>query len=126
MPGTFDNVVLRCKVLMRYFVLRRQLSEVSRTINRLSPVERRLLADAITRERDALERELRDAAGAEGYSRLRSENPHLRLRGIAQWVSATHRETDQSPYEEMRELHRQVTRVARLLREERQALGGVG
>lgn len=119
-----DRVVQRSKVLLRYFVLRRQLAEVSRAIDRLSPVERRLLADGIARELNALKQELRDAAAAEGYARLRSENPHLKLRGIAQWISAVHRETEESSYDELRDLHRQVARLSRVLREERQATAG--
>ena len=56
--------------------------------------------------------------GAEvGFTRVRSDNPHVKLRGIALWLTVAYFETKDSEYGEAQNLHRQLMRTLRVLRE---------
>lgn len=51
------------------------------------------------------------------FARVRSGNPRVRLLGLAQWLTSAYRETEESPYGEIQDAHRQVKRTMRVLRE---------
>ncbi len=52
-----------------------------------------------------------------GLERLRSDNLQVRLRGVALWLTVVYHETKDSPFAEQQELHRQVMRSLRTLKE---------
>jgi len=52
-----------------------------------------------------------------GYSRSKSDNPEVSLRGIALWLAVAYHETKDSPYISLQPQHRQLMRVLRELRD---------
>jgi hypothetical protein len=52
-----------------------------------------------------------------GYSRVKSDNPQVKLRGIALWLTVAYHETKESKYGEIQNLHRQLMRTLRILKE---------
>jgi hypothetical protein len=113
----------RVGVFTRYVVLRRQLAEIARSMEALNVADRRALTAHTAREFDLSMRQSREASTTNaGFARARSGNARVRLVGIAQWLTSAFRETEDSPFSEMQDLHRQLMRTMRLLRE---SAGGV-
>ena len=51
------------------------------------------------------------------FTRVRSDNPQVKLRGIALWLTVAYYETKDSKYGEVQNLHRQLMRTLRILKE---------
>ena len=118
MSEIVQRTMLRMRVLGRYLVLRRQLAEIRRNIDALSTADQRALIAHAAREMQLSERQSRDAESTNAaFGRARTGNPRVRLIGIAQWLTSAFRESEQSDHGEMQELHRQLKRAFRLLRE---------
>jgi hypothetical protein len=110
--------VLRMRVLGRYLVLRRQLAEIRRSVDALSVADQRALIAHATREMQISQRQSREAESTNAaFNRARTGNPRVRLIGVAQWLTSAFRETEESEFGEIQELHRQLMRTFRLLRE---------
>ncbi|MCK9539175.1 hypothetical protein [Dokdonella sp.] len=122
----------RLIALTRAMQLRRQFREVSRMLEELSPPARRQMASLALREfTNASKSEFPHLYGTSpdekyrawgsgtdvGLERLRSDNLQVRLRGGALWLSVAYHETRDSPFGEQQELHRQLMRILRTLRE---------
>lgn len=113
-----QRTLLRLRVLGRYLVLRRQLADIRRQIDGLSTADQRALVAHANRELQISQRQSREAESTNAaFARARTGNPRVRLIGVAQWLVSAFRETEQSPHGEMQELHRQLMRTFRLLRE---------
>ena len=108
------RLIDRFGAFRRYLTLRRQLAAIDKLITDLSPSERVQLIDLTARD---IGQRSKDEDTESGFARARSENIHLRLHGIAQWLGVAYRETRDSRHEEVRDLHREVMRSLRLLRE---------
>ncbi|HET8554161.1 MAG TPA: hypothetical protein VFL78_04975 [Rhodanobacteraceae bacterium] len=52
-----------------------------------------------------------------GLARARSDNPQVRLRGIALWLAVVFHETRDSEHAQIAAIHRQILRVLRQLKE---------
>lgn len=52
-----------------------------------------------------------------GFSRSKSDNPEVALRGIALWLAVAYHETKDSQYTSLQPQHRQLLRVLRELRD---------
>jgi hypothetical protein len=127
------RIVNRIIALTRSIQLNRQFREVEKTIGELSFVTRRQLAAIAMREfATAAKCEIPHMYGSVdqgpryqpwgngtdiGYARLRSDNEHLRLRGIALWLTVAYYETKESKSGDMQELHRHLMRTLRVLKE---------
>lgn len=113
-----NNLFQRFGSFARYVVVRRQLSEIARLIDTLSTSERRTLVTHAAREIELSSKESREASTTNaGFIRARSENSKVRIIGISQWIASAFRETEFSPHNEMQDLHRQIMRLMRLLKE---------
>ena len=118
MKETAQRIFARMSLVARYLVLRRQLAEVVRVIETLNTPDRRLLHAHACRELDISARESRDAGTTNAaFARARSDNSRLRVLGIGQWLASAMRETEESAHGEFQDLHRQLMRAFRLLRE---------
>ncbi len=118
-----QRMILRVNGIARYVVLRRQLAEIARGIERLSLADQRALAVHVHREFELSARQSREASTTNaGFARSRSSNARVRLLGIAQWITSAYRETEQAEYPEMIDMHRQIMRMMRMLRETAGAL----
>jgi hypothetical protein len=118
-----QRMMLRVNGLARYMVLRRQLAEVARGVSRLSTADQRALAVHVHREFELSARQSREASTTNaGFARSRSSNARVRLLGMAQWITSAFRETEQAEYPEMTDIHRQIMRLMRILR---QTAGGL-
>ena len=104
----------RFGAMRRYLTLRRQLAAIDKLIESLSPSERMQLIDLTARD---IGQRSKNEDTESGYARARSENIHLRLHGISQWLGVAYRETRDSRHDDVRDLHREVMRSLRLLRE---------
>ncbi|KGI77315.1 hypothetical protein [Oleiagrimonas soli] len=118
--------------MTRIMKLGRQLREIEQAIFALpAPLERQV-ASITSRELDLAARcdppwmygtppEQETAAwgtGADiGITRVRSDNPQVRMRGIGLWLAVIYHETQTSDAPGASELHRQVMRVVRQLKE---------
>jgi hypothetical protein len=124
--------VTRLIALSRAVQLRRQFREINKALEELAPPVRRQLAAIALREfANASKSEFPHlyatspdekyrawGSGADiGLERLRSENLQVRLRGVALWLTVVFHETKDSPFGEQQELHRQVMRALRTLKE---------
>lgn len=113
-----QRMMLRVNGLARYLVLRRQLSEISRQVGRLSLADQRALGVHVHREYELSARQSREASTTNaGFARARSPNARVRLLGMAQWITSAYRETEQAQYAELADLHRQLARLMRILRQ---------
>jgi hypothetical protein len=118
MNDLVQRMLLRLRILGRYLVLRRQLADIRRQIDGLSTADQRALVAHANRELQISQRQSREAESTNAaFARARTGNPRVRLIGVAQWLVSAFRETEQSPHGEMQELHRQLMRTFRLLRE---------
>jgi hypothetical protein len=126
------QLVTRLIALSRAVQLRRQFREINKTLEELAPATRRQLAAIALREfANAAKSEFPHlyatppdekyrawGSGADiGLERLRSDNLQVRLRGVALWLTVVFHETKDSAFGEQQELHRQVMRALRTLKE---------
>ncbi|HZP64820.1 MAG TPA: hypothetical protein VFB32_00805 [Rudaea sp.] len=127
------RIVTRLIALTRSIQLNRQFREIERTIAELPMATRRQLAAIAMREFATAskcefphlygtpEHEQRYqpwGSGTDlGYSRVKSDNPQLKLRGIALWLTVAYHETKDSKYGDVQELHRHLMRTLRILKE---------
>lgn len=126
------HLVTRLIALSRAMQLRRQLREINKTLGQLAPSARRQLAAIALREfANASKSEYPHlyatppeekyrawGSGTDiGLERLRSDNLQVRLRGVALWLTVAYHETKDSPFGDQQELHRQVMRLLRTLKE---------
>ncbi len=126
------QLVTRVIALSRAIQLRRQLREVGKALEQLTPPVRRQLAAIAVREFNTAsssefphlygtppEDKYRAwGAGTDiGLERMQSENLQVRLRGLALWLTVAFHETKDSPYAEQQDLHKQVMRAMRSLKE---------
>jgi hypothetical protein len=129
----YMRIVNRIIALTRSIQLNRQFREIEKVIGELPLVTRRQLAAIAMREfATAAKTEAPHMYGSVdqgpryqpwgngtdiGYARLRSDNEHLRLRGVALWLTVAYYETKQSESGDMQELHRHLMRTLRVLKE---------
>lgn len=126
------QLVTRVIALSRAIQLRRQLREVGKALEQLTPpVRRQLAAIAIREFNTASSSEFPHLYGTPpedkyrawgagtdiGLERMQSENLQVRLRGLALWLTVAFHETKDSPYAEQQDLHKQVMRAMRSLKE---------
>ncbi|WP_440223583.1 hypothetical protein ACQQ2N_21285 [Dokdonella sp. MW10] len=126
------SILTRLIALTRGMQLRRQFKDIEKALEQLAPNARRQLAALAMREfSNAAKSEFPhlyatppDAKYAPwgtgtalGMERMRSDSLQVRLRGVALWLIVSFHETKDSPYPEQRELHRQVMRTLRTLKE---------
>jgi hypothetical protein len=108
------------------------LREIERMIESMSPSTRARLSALTTRECEqaaqcefphlyATPPEQRYSpwgSGTEvGFSRVKSDNLQVRLRGIALWLAVVYHETRDSAYAEPEALHRRVLGILRMLKD---------
>jgi hypothetical protein len=127
------RIVSRLLALSRSIQLNRQFRDIQREIDAMPLATRRQLAALAVKEfSNASQCEYPhlygtpgETSGTEtwgkgievGYTRVRSENPHLKLRGIALWLTVAYFETKDSQYGEAQNLHKQLMRTLRVLKE---------
>jgi len=127
------RIVSRLLALSRSIQLNRQFREIQREIDAMPLATRRQLAALAVKEfSNASQCEYPHLYGTPGepigteawgkgvevgYTRVRSENPHLKLRGIALWLTVAYFETKDSQYGEAQNLHKQLMRTLRVLKE---------
>jgi hypothetical protein len=127
------RIVTRLIALSRSIQLNRQFREIERSIAELPLAGRRQLAAIAMREfATAAKCEFPHLYGTPeneqryqpwgsgtdlGYSRVKSDNPQVKLRGIALWLTVAYHETKESKYGEIQNLHRQLMRTLRILKE---------
>lgn len=127
------RIVSRIIALSRAIQLNRQFREIDKTIATLPLSVRRQLAAIAMREFatasrsefphlhgsvDTSQRYQPWGNGTDlGYARMKSDNPHLQLRGIALWLTVAYHETRESKYAEVQSLHRHIMRTLRLLKQ---------
>ena len=127
------RIVTRIIALSRSIQLNRQFREIERTIAELPLAARRQLAAIAMREfataakcdvphlygtPDNEQRYQPWGTGTDlGFARVRSDNPQVKLRGIALWLTVAYYETKDSKYGEVQNLHRQLMRTLRILKE---------
>ncbi len=127
------RIVSRLIALSRSIQLNRQFREIEKSIAELPLASRRQLAAIAMREfataakcefphlygtPDADQRYQPWGSGTDlGFSRVKSDNPQVKLRGIALWLTVAYHETKESKYGEIQNLHRQLMRTLRVLKE---------
>jgi hypothetical protein len=126
------QLVTRLIALSRAVQLRKQFREINKALEDLAPSARRQLAAIALREfANASKSEFPHlyatspdekyrpwGSGTDiGLERLRSDNMQVRLRGVALWLTVAYHETKDSPFGEQQELHRQLMRSLRSLKE---------
>jgi hypothetical protein len=129
------RIVSRLLALSRSIQLNRQFREIQREIDTMPLATRRQLASLAVKEfANASQCEYphlygtpseQQVQGSEvygkgvevGFTRVRSENPHVKLRGIALWLTVAYFETKDSEYSEAQNLHKQLMRSLRVLKE---------
>lgn len=122
----------RMIALTRAIQLRRQYREINKALEQFPVNVRRQLAAIALREfANASKSEFPHlyatppedkyrawGSGTDiGLERLRSDNLQVRLRGAALWLAVAYHETKDSPFGEQQELHRQLMRSLRSLKE---------
>jgi hypothetical protein len=127
------RIVTRLIALSRSIQLNRQFREIEKSIAELPLAGRRQLASLAMKEfamaakcefphlygtSDSEPRYQPWGSGTElGISRVKSDNPQVKLRGIALWLTVAYHETKDSKYGEIQELHRHLMRTLRILKE---------
>ena len=126
------QLIIRLIAVTRAMQLRRQFREINKALEQLAPSVRRQLAAIALREFASAsksefphlyatppeEKYRAWGTGTDiGLERLRSDNLQVRLRGVALWLTVVFHETKDSPFGEQQELHRQVMRALRTLKE---------
>lgn len=122
----------RMIALTRAIQLRRQYREINKALEQFpANVRRQLAAIALREFANASKSEFPHlyatppedkyrawGSGTDiGLERLRSENLQVRLRGAALWLAVAYHETKDSPFGEQQDLHRQLMRSLRSLKE---------
>lgn len=130
------RMLTRLIALTRGVQLRRQFKEIEKVLEQLNPTATRQLAALAMREySNATKSEYPHlystppdekyapwgTGTAIGMERMKSDSLQVRLRGLALWLAVSYHETKDSPYADQQELHRQVMRTLRTLRESVQA-----
>lgn len=126
------QMVNRILAMTRVMKLSRQLREIEQAIYALpAPLERQV-ASIAARELDLASRcnppwmygSAPEDMGAEwgsgaeiGITRVRSDNPQVRMRGIGLWLAVAYHETQHSQTPGASDLHRSIMRVVRQLKE---------
>jgi len=129
----YMRIVNRLIALTRSIQLNRQFKEIEKSISDLPIATRRQLAAIAMREfATAAKSDSPHLYGSVdhgaryqpwgngtdiGLARMRGDNEHLRLRGIALWLTVAYYETKQSESGDMQELHRHLMRTLRVLKE---------
>jgi len=127
------RIVSRLIALSRSIQLNRQFREIEKSIADLPLASRRQLAAIAMREfataakcefphlygtPESDQRYQPWGSGTDlGFSRVKSDNPQVKLRGIALWLTVAYHETKESKYGEIQNLHRQLMRTLRILKE---------
>jgi len=127
------KLLLRTLALTRSITLRRQLKQVTAAIDDLVIAQRKELLQLAQREFSAAAQSpmphLYGSRPTSPYApfgtgtelameRMNSDNPPLRLRGIALWLAVGYHESREAQqYGEFVELHKNIQRVIRLLKE---------
>ena len=127
------KIVTRIIALSRSIQLNRQFREIEKSIAELPLTSRRQLAAIAMREfATAAKCEVPHLYGTPekeqryqpwgtgtdlGFARVRSDNPQVKLRGIALWLTVAYYETKDSKYGEVQNLHRHLMRTLRILKE---------
>jgi hypothetical protein len=125
------RLVALSRSMSRTLQLNRQFREIQRNIDTLPVVTRRELSVLVTKEFALAaasphlylavpEQPGSDTAGKGteiGFSRVKSDNRHVKLRGIALWLTVTFFETKDSASGATQTLHRQLMRTLRVLKE---------
>lgn len=126
------QLVTRLIALSRAMQLRRQFRAIEKALADLPTNARRQLAAISLREfSNASKSEFPHLYGTPpemkyrawgsgtdiGLERMRSESLQVRLRGVALWLTVAYHETKDSPFAEQQELHRQVMRALRALKD---------
>jgi hypothetical protein len=126
------QLITRLIALTRGMQLRRQFKEIEKALEQLNPNARRQLAALSMREfSNAAKSEFPHlyatppdekyspwgSGTAIGYERMKSDSLQVRMRGMALWLTVTFHETKDSQFPDQRELHRQVMRTLRTLKE---------
>lgn len=130
-PGIFlRRIVAQVTQLSRNARLRRQLTEVEQRAAELPRSYRRQLAELLVRESEQISgSDVPADWGTQtdggvtrngldvGLERARSDNVHVRMRGIVLWLMLVKHDTEDAPGNDSEDLHRQVLRVIRLIKE---------
>ena len=126
------RLVTRIVAKSRAIRLARQLRDVETAIQALPPGARRQLALLAMKEfANASRCEFPHLYGSPpdlkylpwgggsdiGHERARSDNPQMRMRGIALWLAVAVHETRDAPTRDLQLLHRNLLRVMRQLKE---------
>ncbi len=126
------HLITRLIALTRGVQLRRQFKEIEKVLEQLPPNAVRQLAALSMREFSnaakcayphlyATPPEEKyspwGSGTAIGFERVKSDNLQVRLRGLALWLTVSFHETKDSQFADQRELHRQVMRTLRTLKE---------
>ena len=127
------RIITRIIALTRSIQLNRQFREIEKSIAELPLANRRQLAAIAMREFAAAAKcEFPHLYGTSdqgqryqpwgngtdvGMARVKSDNPQVKLRGIALWLTVAYHETKDSQYGEVQNLHRHLMRTLRVLKE---------
>ena len=126
------RLLMRMLALSRAARMRRQFRDIEQRALALPGPASALLAELIAKECSAAGRldapplygsppDLKAGSWGTGmdlgHDRARSENAQVRLRGIALWIAVAYHETRESSFPEFGELHRDVLRVMRQVKE---------
>lgn len=127
------RIVARIIALTRSIQLNRQFREIEKAIADLPLASRRQLAAIAMREfATAAKCEFPHLYGSVeqgqryqpwgngteiGFARVKSDNQQLKLRGIGLWLTVAYYETKDSKFGEAQNLHRQLMRTLRILKE---------
>jgi hypothetical protein len=127
------RIVTRLIALTRSIQLNRQFRDVERMIAELPLSSRRQLAALAMKEfANAAKCEFPHLYGTPpeqtslepwgkgtevGFNRAKSSNPVVKLHGIALWLTVAYHETRDSKSNDLQNLHRQLMRTLRLLKE---------
>ncbi len=126
------HIVTRFIAINRGRVLLRQLRVIERSVQELPARSRGRLGVLTQRELQQAsqcdfphlygtapeERYLPWGQGTDiGFARARSDNPEVRLRGVALWLAVAFHETRDSQHANLQQAHRQLARLLRELQE---------
>jgi hypothetical protein len=126
------RLLMRMLALSRAARMRRQFRDIEQRALALPPPASALLAELIGKECSAASKleaphlygsppDLKPGGWGTGmdlgHDRARSDNAQVRLRGIALWIAVAYHETRESSFPEFAELHRDVLRVMRQVKE---------
>lgn len=126
------RLLMRMLALSRAARMRRQFRDIEQRALALPPPASAALAELIAKECAAAAKlaapelygsppDLKPGGGGIGmdlgHDRARSGNAQVRLRGMALWIAVAYHETRDAAFPEFAELHRDVLRVMRQVKE---------